>query len=71
LGILALIVNVFIAWIYGLGPPLGFLSISTQISIEFVIGIFVLCGVVYCIAWVIRRSQGIDLSLTFKEIPPQ
>ena len=70
LGILALIVNVFIAWIYGLGPPLGFLSISNQISIEFVIGIFVLCGVVYCIAWVIRRNQGIDLSLSFKEIPP-
>jgi amino acid transporter len=71
LGILGLIVNVFIAWIYGFGPPLGFLSISTQISIEFVIGIFVLCGVAYYVSWAIRRSQGIDLSLSFKEIPPQ
>jgi amino acid transporter len=71
MGILALIVNLFIAWIYALGPPLGFLSVSTQISIAFVIGIIVICGVVYWIAWAIRRSQGIDLSLSFKEVPPQ
>lgn len=71
MGILALIVNVFIAWIYAAGPALGFLSISTQISIEFVIGIFLACGIIYFIAWAVRRSQGIDLSLSFKEIPPQ
>lgn len=71
MGILALIVNLFIAWIFIAGPPLGFLSVSTTSSISFVIGIFLACFVIYLIAWGIRKSQKIDLALSFSEIPPE
>lgn len=71
LGFLSLIVNLFIAWIFIAGPPLGFLSVSTSSSIEFVIGIFLACLMIYVIAWGVRKSQHIDLALTFQEIPPE
>ncbi|MDG6994520.1 MAG: amino acid permease [Nitrososphaerota archaeon] len=71
MGVLSLIVNLFIAWIFVAGPPLGFLSISSVSSIAFVIGIFVACFVIYAIAWGVRKSQRIDLSLSFSEIPPE
>ncbi len=71
LGILALAVNLFIAWIFIAGPPLGFLSVPSSYSIAFVSGIFLACLVVYAIAWSVRRSQRIDLSLSFSEIPPE
>jgi basic amino acid/polyamine antiporter, APA family len=71
LGILALILNLFIAWIFIAGPPLGFLSVSTTSSISFVLGIFAACFVVYLIAWGVRRTQRIDLSLSFSQIPPE
>jgi len=70
-GILSLFVNLYIAWIFITGPALGFLSVSTASSIEFVIGIFLTCFVVYWIAFAARRSQKIDLSLSFAEIPPE
>ncbi len=70
-GILALIVNLFIAYIFINGPALGFLSFYTSTSLEFVVGIFVACFLVYWIAYGIRRSQKIDLSLSFAEIPPE
>ena len=71
LGILALIVNLYIAWIFVAGPPFTGVSVATTPSIEFVFGIFVACFVVYVIAWAIRKRQGIDLSLSFSEIPPE
>ncbi len=71
MGILALIVNLFIAGIFIFGPPLGFLSISSVSSIGFVVGIFLACFLIYLIAWGIRRSQGIDLHLSFSEVPPE
>ncbi len=70
-GTLALVVNIFIAWIFIAGPPLGFLSVSTTSSIAFIIGIFVACFLVYLIAWGVRKTQKIDLSLSFSEIPPE
>jgi amino acid transporter len=70
-GILALIVNLFIAYIFINGPALGFLSFYTSTSLEFVVGIFVGCFLIYWIAFGIRRSQKIDLSLSFAEIPPE
>ncbi|MGI0085537.1 MAG: hypothetical protein ACREBQ_10685, partial [Nitrososphaerales archaeon] len=70
-GILALIVNLFIAWIFIEGPPMGFLSFYSLSSFSFVIGIFAACFAVYWIAWAIRKIQKIDLSLTFAEIPPE
>ena len=71
MGLLALAVNLFIASIFIFGPPLGFLSVSTTSSIVFVIGIFLACLFVYVIAWMIRKSQKIDLRLSFSEIPPE
>ena len=47
MGILALAVNLFIAWIFIAGPALGFLSVSSTSSIAFVVGIFLACFVVY------------------------
>jgi APA family basic amino acid/polyamine antiporter len=71
MGILALIVNLWIAYVYVAGPPLGFLSVSSTTSIEFIGGIFVACLFIYLISWGIRKSQGIELSLSFKEVPPE
>ena len=71
MGILALVVNLFIAWIFMAGPALGFLSVSNTSSIAFVIGIFVACILVYMVAWGVRKTQKIDLSLSFSEIPPE
>ncbi|HKW04270.1 MAG TPA: amino acid permease [Nitrososphaerales archaeon] len=71
LGILALIVNLYIAGIFIFGPPLGFLSVSTSSSIEFVAGIFIACFIVYLIAYGARKSQHIDLAYSFREVPPE
>jgi APA family basic amino acid/polyamine antiporter len=71
LGMIALVVNLFIAWIFIFGPPLGTLSVSTSSSIEFVAGIFVACLLIYLLSWSIRKSRGIDLKLAFAEIPPE
>ncbi len=70
-GILALIVNLFIAYIFIAGPPLGFLSVYSLSSFAFVIGIFLACFAVYFVAWGARKSQGINLALSFREIPPE
>jgi amino acid permease len=69
-GILALIVNLWIGYVL-LASPLAVVPVSTDTSVAFVIGIFVACLVVYCIAWGVRKSQGIDLGLSFKELPPE
>jgi basic amino acid/polyamine antiporter, APA family len=71
MGFLSLIVNLFIAWIFIFGPPLGFLSISSTSSIAFVVGIFVACFLIYVIAWGVRKQQRIDLALSFQQIPPE
>jgi basic amino acid/polyamine antiporter, APA family len=70
-GILSLIVNLYIAWIFIFGPPMGFLSVSATSSIELIVGIFFVCFFVYWIAYAARRSQHIDLRLSFSEIPPE
>jgi APA family basic amino acid/polyamine antiporter len=71
LGGVSLVVNLFIAWIYVAGPPIGFLSFYATSSIELIIGIFVACFVIYLLSWAIRRGERIDLSLAFREIPPE
>ena len=71
LGLISLCVNLYIAWIFVFGPPLGVLSVSSTLSIESVGGIFAACLVVYLVSWALRRGQKIDLSLSFREIPPE
>lgn len=70
-GVLSLLVNLYIAYIFIAGPELGFLSISTVGSIEFIVGIFLACFIIYWVAFGVRKSQRIDLSLSFAEIPPE
>jgi APA family basic amino acid/polyamine antiporter len=70
-GMIALIVNLWIAYVFVAGPALGTLSVPLTSSIEFVLAIFFLCLIIYLIAYAIRRSQALDLSLAFKEIPPE
>ena len=71
LGIFALIVNLYIAGIFVAGPPFTGVSVSSTQSIIFVFGIFVACLLIYAIARTIRKKQGIELSLSFSEIPPE
>ncbi|MDG7001379.1 MAG: amino acid permease [Nitrososphaerota archaeon] len=71
LGVLALIVNLYIGYIFVAGPSFTNVTVPTHTSIEFVFGIFAACLLVYLIAWGARKSQGIDLSLAFSEIPPE
>ncbi len=56
-GILALIVNLYIAGIFLAGPPLGFLSVYTSSSLEFVIGIFLICFIVYWVAFAAEKKS--------------
>lgn len=70
-GLISLAVNLWIAYVFVAGPPLGFLSVPAVTSIEFVLGIFLACLVVYFVAQTVRRGQGIKLSTAFREIPPE
>jgi basic amino acid/polyamine antiporter, APA family len=71
MGVLSLIVNLFIAWIFVAGPAFTGVTAPTTISIEFVFGVFFACLIVYLLAWRIRSWQKVDLSLSFREIPPE
>ena len=70
MGVLSLIVNLYIGWIFVAGPAFTGITVPTGSSIEFVFGIFLVCILVYLVAWGIRKRQGIDLSLSFAEMPP-
>jgi amino acid transporter len=37
----------------------------------FSISLMIIGAVIYCIAWAYRKREGVPLSLTFKEIPPE
>ncbi len=62
--------NLYIGWIFVAGPAFTGITVPTGSSIEFVFGIFLVCILVYLVAWGIRKRQGIDLSLSFAEMPP-
>ena len=70
MGILSLIVNLYIGWIFVAGPAFTGVTVPSTTSIEFVFGIFLACILVYLVAWGVRKQQGIDLSLGFAEMPP-
>ncbi|MDG6983421.1 MAG: APC family permease [Nitrososphaerota archaeon] len=69
-GVLALVFNLFMAYEYVAGPNL-FLSYPLLQSDEFVLGLFTCCLLVYLLARAVRRRQGIDLGLSYKQIPPE
>ena len=70
MGVLSLIVNLYIGWIFVAGPAFTGVTVPSTTSIEFVFGIFLVCILVYLVAWEVRKQQGVDLSLGFAEMPP-
>jgi len=69
-GLLGLIFNLYLTYEYVAGPNL-FLTYPLPQSDAFVIGLFVVCLLIYPISLAIRRAKGLDVSLAFKEIPPE
>ncbi|BDC18892.1 APC family permease [Acidianus sp. HS-5] len=54
-------------------PAFSFVTSSgavNPITLAFVIGSFVVGGIIYTIAWYTNKNKGIDMSLVYKEIPP-
>lgn len=70
LGTLALLFNLFLAYEYVAGPNL-FLTYPLLQSDEFVIGLFLACLLIYYASRALRKRQGIDLRLSYREIPPE
>ncbi len=69
LGMLALVFNLFLGYEYVAGPNL-FLSYPLLQSDEFVLGLFLVCLLIFLLAKAVRKRQGIDLSLSYRQIPP-
>lgn len=69
LGVLALAFNLFLTYEYVAGPNL-FLTYPLAQSDEFVLGLFLACVLVYFVAREVRKRQGVDMRLTYREIPP-
>jgi hypothetical protein len=40
-------------------------------KLELAVGVYAAAGVIYLVASAIRRRQGIDLRLAYREIPPE
>jgi APA family basic amino acid/polyamine antiporter len=68
IGIASLLVSLYLEYTCLSSPALG--GAITWTSIGSVIGVFVFGIVIYFIYMAYRRTQGIDLSLVFGEIPP-
>ena len=69
LGALALAFNLFLTYEYVAGPNL-FLTYPLAQSDEFVLGLFLACVLFYFAASWFRKRQGVDLRLSYKEMPP-
>jgi amino acid transporter len=41
------------------------------LSLKFMIGVVVVGAIWYAVAWAINRSRGVDLALSYREIPPE
>jgi amino acid transporter len=46
-------------------------AVTRAISLRFMIGVVVLGAVWYVVAWIVNRNRGVDLSLAYREIPPE
>ena len=70
LGTMALMFNLFLAYQYVAGPNL-FLTYPLLQSDEFVVGLFLVCLLIYYASRALRKREGIDLGLAYREIPPE
>ena len=68
LGILGTIPTLFAIGLYATFPALGGVSL---IGVTIVALLYLIVAVYFAIVWFIRRRQGIDIGLAFKEIPPE
>jgi len=68
-GVLLVIIMVW-ALVYGYLTP-AFSGPTLPLAIAVTAGIFITGPIVFYIARAIRKSQGIDLDLVFKEVPPE
>jgi amino acid transporter len=46
-------------------------AVTRGISLKFMIGVVVVGAVWYAVAWAINKRRGVDLSLAYREIPPE
>jgi amino acid transporter len=46
-------------------------GVTSRLSLSFMIGVVVLGIIWYVVAYFLNRNQGIDLGLTYREIPPE
>lgn len=67
-GIVSFIVMLFLIWIPLAQPDIGMFTIPAITGIIVLYAIFI---VGYFVAKAYRKRQGIDISLAFKEIPPE
>lgn len=67
-GALGTLFHLYIIWIFATQPALG----ATFLPAQIVVALFYIAFITfYFIAWAIRKSQGIDIGLAFKELPPE
>ena len=71
LGLVALAFNLFLTYEYAFSNLVEQVTFSLTQSDEFVVGLFLACFAVYLVVKRVRKAQGIDLGLSFKEIPPE
>jgi hypothetical protein len=67
-GVLTLVSSVII--VYSVVAPI-LTATFPLVLVEGIIPSFIIGAVVFVIAWVVRKSQGLDLSLLQREIPPE
>jgi amino acid transporter len=46
-------------------------GVTARLSLSFMIGVVVVGIIWYAVAYFLNRSQGVDLGLTYREIPPE
>jgi uncharacterized membrane protein len=70
LGVLSLIGMLTIAWAF-LNDPQSGISFAQPFMLKVNAGVFVSGFIFYLIVRALRARQGLDISLAFKEIPPE
>ena len=70
MGVLGVIGALAIVVIFALDPFSGVNPVASPIMFWTSLGMFPLGFVIYYVAKAIRKSQGIDISLAYRQIPP-
>ena len=68
-GVISIVAEVLYGWVvfkYGLLPPS-----SQPLGLIITIAVIVISAVLYYVAYYVRKGEGIDVSLVFKELPPE